>query len=136
LARLLWSRRLETALLGLLGLLVLGLDTEVLLVVVPLDVARHHFLADVHHRHALALPPAHLGRCSAAPAAEPHATPSLFLLVGLTLLALESLLKEAVEGCHVHQPGVLCGIISHWNTSLGSIRFLIFFLLWPRHTPG
>ncbi|CAL8395389.1 unnamed protein product [Boreogadus saida] len=55
---------------------------------------------------------------------------------GLTLLAPESLLKEAVEGCHVHHPGVLCGIISHWNTSLGSVRFLIFFFLWPRHTPG
>ena len=65
-----------------------------------------------------------------------YAMPSLLLLVGLTLLALESLLKEAVEGYHVHRPGVLCGIISHWNTSLGSIRFLIFFLLWSRLTPG
>jgi hypothetical protein len=64
-----------------------------------------------------------------------HATPSLLLLVSLTLLAPESLLKEAVEGCHVHPPG-LCGIISHWNTSLGSVRFLIFFLLWSRLTPG
>ncbi|CAL8256555.1 unnamed protein product [Arctogadus glacialis] len=65
-----------------------------------------------------------------------YATPSLLLLIGLTLLALESLLKEAVEGCHVHRPGVLCGILCHWNTSLGSICFLIFFLLWLRHTPA